>query len=240
MRSRILAGAVHLYTAIGGLLSFFALVAISERRFDAAFVLLCVAYIVDSTDGMLARRVGVKTVLPQIDGETLDLIIDFSTYVVLPVFLMWNADLLPAPRGVWASVILLSGYYDFSRLHPLKAHGFYNNLPTAWNYLALYLYYLRPGRGVTAVIIAVVCALVALPLGYICLSRMRHLAWLTRSLVTGWILIFLLVATGAVRDPGLWLKVSLVFPLYYVGASWWLYARYRRGRLPLEVAATDA
>src|SRR6266481_6216127 len=106
------AAAVHLYTAAGGVMAFFALVETAAGRFERALLLLAVAFVVDGTDGFMARRLQVKRWLPTISGEALDLVIDFITYAVAPLFLLWSAGLLPQPAWLWATVILVAAHYD--------------------------------------------------------------------------------------------------------------------------------
>ena len=67
----------------------------APRRFARSFVLMLVATLVDATDGTLARRIGVKKVLPEFDGRKLDDLTDFLTYTFLPLLLIWRAELLP-------------------------------------------------------------------------------------------------------------------------------------------------
>ena len=49
------------------------------------------ATFVDATDGVLARRARVKEALPGFDGARLDDIVDYLTYVFLPVLLLYHA-----------------------------------------------------------------------------------------------------------------------------------------------------
>ena len=79
--------AVHLYTASGALLAFAALLAIPTGDVRAAFLYLWIAVVVDATDGTLARRARVKEVLPHFDGAKLDDIVDYLTFVLVPVLL---------------------------------------------------------------------------------------------------------------------------------------------------------
>jgi phosphatidylserine synthase len=76
---------VHLYTASGALFAFFSLDLIIQDRYRAAFFWLALSAVVDATDGVLARRVGVAARLPWFDGDTLDNIVDYLTYVFVPV-----------------------------------------------------------------------------------------------------------------------------------------------------------
>ena len=67
----------------------------------ATFALMLVATLIDATDGFLARAVRVKEVLPGFDGRQLDYLTDFLTYVVLPLLLVWRAEILPAGWEAW-------------------------------------------------------------------------------------------------------------------------------------------
>src|SRR5262245_22775809 len=96
---RFMAWCVHLYTALGLVAA--ALIAVllvygGPEAFRWSFILMMVATLVDATDGTLARRVGVKKVLPHFDGRKLDDLTDFLTYTFLPLLLIWRAEVLPA------------------------------------------------------------------------------------------------------------------------------------------------
>ena len=66
----------------------------------ATFGLLVITMIIDGTDGILARRVRVRDVLPKFDGASLDNVIDVLTYGYIPIFIMATQNLLPHP-GRW-------------------------------------------------------------------------------------------------------------------------------------------
>ena len=97
IESRILLGwLVHLLTAAGAVLAFLALLAIQDREWRLALLWLMAALAIDSVDGTLARRLQVKARVPGIDGDTLDLIVDYLNYVFVPTVLIWRAELVPA------------------------------------------------------------------------------------------------------------------------------------------------
>jgi phosphatidylcholine synthase len=73
---RLRASAVHLYTASGAVLALLILVAAYNGRAVTALWLGLATLIVDSTDGLLARRFRVKELLPSFDGRRLDDIVD--------------------------------------------------------------------------------------------------------------------------------------------------------------------
>ncbi len=112
---RLAAWAVHLYTASGAVCAFFALEAASRGSLRAAFLWLAAQVAIDSSDGALARLVGVKAVLPDIDGNRLDDIVDYLAYVFVPAVIVVTAGVVPAPLGwVVAAAMLLSSAFGFS------------------------------------------------------------------------------------------------------------------------------
>src|SRR5215211_479978 len=106
------AWAVHLYTALGSVCGFGAVLATVQEDYRRAFLWMVAATIIDGTDGMLARAARVKERLPHFDGARLDDIVDYLTYVFVPVFLLYHAGRLPDGWGVAvAAVVLLSSTY---------------------------------------------------------------------------------------------------------------------------------
>ncbi|HYI42791.1 MAG TPA: CDP-alcohol phosphatidyltransferase family protein, partial [Sphingomicrobium sp.] len=107
---------MHLFTSIGIVVAFLALLAIESGDFREGLLWLVAALVIDGVDGSMARAARVRERLPRIDGEALDLIIDYITYVLLPVLLIWRGSYLPEP---WAlplcAAILSSSLYIFAR-----------------------------------------------------------------------------------------------------------------------------
>src|SRR5271165_5788239 len=72
---------VHVLTAAGAACALLALIAAAAGQWAVMFAWLGLALIVDAADGPLARRLEVARTLPRWSGETLDLVVDFTTYV---------------------------------------------------------------------------------------------------------------------------------------------------------------
>ena len=102
MRS-LMAYGVHLFTASGIIFAFLALAATVEGARFLAFVYLAIALFIDGIDGTLARAAQVKTRTPNVDGVTLDNVIDYVTYVTIPALMVWHWDLVPTGWGVAAA-----------------------------------------------------------------------------------------------------------------------------------------
>jgi phosphatidylcholine synthase len=88
LTARILAWAVHAYTASGTVLALAMTVAVVDGRYPAAFMLMVVATVVDASDGVLARLARVKDNTPDFDGGRLDDIVDYLTFVLVPALLI--------------------------------------------------------------------------------------------------------------------------------------------------------
>ncbi len=73
----VLAWGVHLFTAGGAVAGAAGLLAIADRDWDEAILWMLVALIVDSVDGVLAKKVGVARLIPGFDGRRLDDLVDF-------------------------------------------------------------------------------------------------------------------------------------------------------------------
>jgi phosphatidylcholine synthase len=98
-RQRVLAYAVHVYTASGVALAFIAAAELCAPapREQFVFALLFGAVLIDATDGFFARRWDVHRYAPRIDGRTIDDLVDYLTYTFIPLLLIWRAGWLPAP-----------------------------------------------------------------------------------------------------------------------------------------------
>src|ERR1044072_311203 len=88
-----LAFAVHIFTASGAALGLLALLAAVASNWPLMFAFLGVALLVDGIDGALARRLDVANRLPRWSGDTLDLVVDFTTYVFVPAYAVADGEL---------------------------------------------------------------------------------------------------------------------------------------------------
>jgi phosphatidylcholine synthase len=159
---RAAAWAVHLYTATGALTALAALIATTHGRISAAFGWLYLAVAIDASDGALARAARVKEVVPEFDGAKLDDIVDFLTFVLVPVFLMLQCGLLAGvPGALAASAAVLASAFRFCHASAKTADHFFTGFPSYWNVVALYLYVFDATPAASAALIAILAALVS-------------------------------------------------------------------------------
>ena len=222
----ILPWVAHLYTATGAVIALLATGITFAHNFRAAFIYLVVATFVDATDGVLARALKVKERLPNFDGARLDEIVDYLTYVFVPVLIVWQADLVPVAFPVCAAM-LISSAYGFGQANAKVNAGdhFFTGFPSYWNIVVIYLYVWKLAPIVNAVVLMVLVLLVFVPVRYVYPSRTRTLKVPTLVLGTIWALLVVWMIWRLPATDGPWMALSLIFPIYYVGLSLWLHAR---------------
>lgn len=139
------AAAVHLFTALGAVCALFAIHAVLDEKYEAAFVWLGIAFVIDGIDGTFARAVDVSRRLPDFSGEKLDLVVDYVTYVFVPALaLQLGGYLTGAWGGVLAGLILLSSLFHFSHLGSKTDDHCFVGFPAVWNVVAFYIFAFAP------------------------------------------------------------------------------------------------
>jgi phosphatidylcholine synthase len=217
---------VHAYTATSAVLAFLALRAAVAHDYRAAFLWLAVAVIVDATDGWLARVARVKERIPHFDGGRLDDIVDYLTFVFVPLFLLDHAERLPPSIG-WliASVPLLASGYGFSRDDAKTTDHYFTGFPSYWNIVALYMVALRTGPWVNAVWLLVLAVLIFVRIRYVYPSRTPTLRMFTLVFGGAWGIAMLAVIWLLPEPPLALVYGSLAFPVYYAALSLYLHGR---------------
>lgn len=186
-RRRVAAWSVHLFTASGGVFGLLSLYAIYRQQYIVAFWLMGAAIIVDSVDGILARRAQTKVAAPRIDGGLLDNILDYVNYVTVPAFFLLVANLLPPGWAfVGASVIMLASAYQFTQPEAKTEDHFFKGFPSYWNFIVFYLFFWQTPPWVNLVIVLILAVLVFVPIKYVYPSRLDYLThnrWLRRGML---------------------------------------------------------
>lgn len=223
----------HLYTALGAGTALGAVLALDAGDLRGSFLWLAVATLIDATDGVLARAVRVKERLPWFDGATLDNLVDFLTYVFVPALIVVKARLVPDGVAVPVALgMLVSSGYGFSRADAKVATTdyFFTGFPSYWNVVTLYLHAWHLPAAVNAGIVALLVALVFVPIRYVYPSRTITWRPLTLTLGVVWAVCTAVVAWQVPSPNRWWLWASMLFPVYYVALSLRLSAADRRGQ----------
>lgn len=212
--------AVHGYTAFGAVLGFVALTAAFRGDSATTFQMLAAAFVIDATDGTLARAARVKHVVPWIDGGLLDNLVDYLTYVVVPAAVMLQPGVLPAGLEWFSMSVLLASAYGFSRT---DAKGFvehyFQGFPSYWNVLVFYFVVLDTNPWVNIFFVAGFLAMVFVPMRWLYPSRMESGRMATVWLGVVWAVMAITLIIQ-LPEPSPWLAwASLFYPAYYAVAS---------------------
>lgn len=184
---RVAAFGVHVFTALGAVLGFLALIETSEHRWQAAFAWLGIALLVDGLDGPLARWLRVNEQLPRFSGDKLDLIIDYLTYVVVPAYMIYEAGLVPPGLTFVASaIVLLTSLFHFIDRKSKTPDGFFVGFPAIWNIVALYLLIFPFPMWLAFAVLVVLGLLTFVPLKWIHPIRVTRLRPLTLLIIGAW------------------------------------------------------
>ncbi len=185
----VFAWLVHMFTASGAVLALLALKAIEEEQWRLALLWLFVAIVVDGIDGWFARWARVKEQAPRIDGDTLDLVVDYLTYVFIPTVFIWRAGLVPPAIALWlAAAIQFSSLYLFARSDMKTGDNYFRGFPALWNLVAFYLFVLQAGTTAGAVVVILLVALTFAPVHFVHPFRVKDYGRWLPILATLWAL----------------------------------------------------
>jgi phosphatidylcholine synthase len=181
------AALVHVFTALGAVCALLATRALLERHWEEAFAWLGVALLIDGTDGTFARMTDVSGRLPRFSGERLDLIVDYLTYVFVPVLALLLAGYLPGFFGlVLASLILLSSLFHFSDTASKSEDYSFVGFPAIWNAVAFYIFALDMPAWAAAACVLTCVVLTFVPMHWAHPMRTPTLRLLTLAAVLLW------------------------------------------------------
>ena len=216
----ILAWGVHLYTALGASLGFQAMIAVFAQDYRAAFLYLALALAIDSSDGALARAAHVKKVLPWFDGELLDNIIDYFTYVVVPAAILVQPGILPPGTSFAALLVLIASAYGFCRTDAkgMMDH-YFQGFPSYWNVMVFYFVVLSTSPMLNLVVVLTCVVLVFSPTRWLYPSRMERMRAPTLVLGGVWAVMGLIVLVEMPEHSRVLAWLSLFYPIYYTVGS---------------------
>ncbi len=139
---KTLAWSVHLFTASGLVAGFMAILAINNLEWREAMLWLMLCLVIDGMDGTFARLLKVKEVLPHIDGKTIDYVIDFATYAIIPAYFFHEANLVEESwRLPCTSIILLVSAVYYGKDGMVSNDMYFIGFPVLWNMVVFFLFF---------------------------------------------------------------------------------------------------
>jgi phosphatidylcholine synthase len=218
MPPRVAGFLVHCFTACGAALGFAALLAAVGGQFSAMYAWLGAALAIDAADGALARRYRVEETAPHIDGVVLDLIVDFLTYVVVPLVALWRSGLLLPPLAVLVCCVVCAASALYFADRRIKTHDlWFRGFPAIWNVLIFYILVLRPGPLACALVIIGFACMMFAPVPFVHPMRVVRLRLVTITLTCMWCAAAIAAMVQGLPEAGFLSKaVLIVVGLYYI------------------------
>ncbi len=203
---------VHVFTACGAALALLALIFATGGHWTAMFFCLGLALVVDGVDGPLARSFDVAEVLSRWSGATLDLVVDFVTYVFVPAFAIAASGLLPDALAIPAGVVVtVSGALYFADREMKTDDNYFKGFPALWNVAAFYLYVLEPPPWLAAAAVAMLTALTFAPIRFVHPLRVKRLRIFNIALIVAWgVLALITLAKNLAPGPYITIPLAVI------------------------------
>jgi phosphatidylcholine synthase len=205
---------VHLYTSLGIVASFLALLSAVQGNLKQVVIILSIACFIDGTDGTLARSFKVKKWASGFDGRKLDDIVDYINYTFIPIFICYRFGLV---TEVWLPLlcfVMIASIYGFCQNAAKTEDGFFTGFPNYWNFLVVYFFLFKLPPTVNALILFVFASLIWVPIKYISLST-KPLRLITISMSVIYTVIMIPVLINFTNPNMTLVLLSLIGPVYY-------------------------
>ncbi len=217
---RALVFLVHIFTASGAGFALLALVAAIEWHWPQMFGWLAVALFVDGVDGMLARKLRAAEILPRYSGDTLDLVVDYLSYVLVPALAIATGAILPPSLEMAAAAaILISSAIYFADRQMKTENWYFRGFPAVWNLIAFYLFLLRPDPRIALAVVVAFVALTFLPVFFIHPLRVKRLRLLNIALASIWSGLAILTLWLDFSPPAFVIAALSVIGVYFLLAG---------------------
>lgn len=214
---KILAWSVHVFTSTGLLAGFMALLAIKDADWRGAMVWMLVSMVIDGVDGTFARLFRVKEVLPYMNGTTIDYVIDFATYAIIPAFFFYEAQLAPPALLLPCTfVILLVSAIYYGKEGMVSNDMFFVGFPVMWNMVVFYLFFVLKLPLLFNVLLVIILAVLHfIPIKFVYPSRALRQQKLTIAVSA-----LFLVSNGILlwqypNENPIWAILSVATVVYY-------------------------
>mgnify|MGYP001174787628 CR=1 FL=1 len=179
--------AVHAFTGSGAVLGFLAMVSILNNDQVGAFLFLGIAIAVDGIDGNIARKIGVEEKVPNLDGTTLDNIIDYFNYVINPALMIYYFNMVPSGfEIILPAIIIAVSLYTFINVNMKTDDYYFTGFPSLWNIVVLYFFILNTNVWINFVVIIILSVLTFVPWKYVHPFRVKSYRNLTIFFTIVW------------------------------------------------------
>ncbi len=216
----IQAWGIHLLTASGVLCGLMGLLFILDGSAKAALVWLILAFVIDGIDGPVARKVDCRLHVPNVDGNILDLVIDYVTCVVAPAVFLDKFNMVPKGFSLFAAgLIMVTSLYAFSRTDLMTADHYFRGWPAMWSLAINVMFVVKSKPVVNLVVVLVLCLFTCIDVKVPHPVRVHAMRSITLPVLAVWLAAMLYLTIAAPTAP-LWARaVELGGVAYFVWLS---------------------
>jgi phosphatidylcholine synthase len=218
IRQKTLAWSVHIFTSLGLLAGFMALLAVQAHDWRTAMFWLIAALVIDGIDGTFARLFRVKEVLPHVNGKLIDNLIDFITYALIPAYMFYEAGLVPeAWRLPLTFLILLISVLYYGREGMISTDNYFVGFPVMWNMVVFYYLFVLDASPVVYIGLTVFFAVIHfVPVKFAYPSR--NARFMVPTIIVSVIfMVTVMLLTYVYPERPVWLLVSAYATAIYYG-----------------------
>ncbi len=227
--ARMRAFCVHLLTASGTGIALIAMLEAVREHWAAMFGWLGLALLIDAIDGPLARRLDVGERLPNWSGETLDLVVDFVTYVFVPAYAITASGLLiPLAAPLLGFAIVVSGALYFADRRMKTDDNHFRGFPALWNAAAFYLFLLKPPAAIGSAALALLVVLSFVPIHVMHPVRTTRFRTFNLVLMVAWAALSIFAVLANFNVPAVVKFLLCAIALYIIFSDLILRALIRR------------
>lgn len=209
---------VHLLTASGAFWAFLSIIAAAEQNWVHMFAWLGLALFVDGIDGPIARRIDIKNVLPNWSGDMLDAIIDYSTYVLIPAFGLYQSGIIGRPWSFVAAgliVVTSAVYYADMRMKTKDNH--FRGFPVTWNMVVFTFFVVQPEDWAAFAFVVFCSVATFLPIKFLHPVRVARFRTFNLIVFAAWSVLGL-IAIGYAFEAPMWVRMGVLVTGLYLFA----------------------
>lgn len=208
---------VHAFTASGIVLAMLAAVAAWRADWQAFFLWLGLALVVDGVDGPMARKFSVESRLPSFSGASLDFVVDYVTYVFLPALAIVTGGFASTTvaLGLAGIIVFTSALYFADTRMKMKNNAF-RGFPCVWNGVVFLFFVFRPSPEIVAIVTVTLAVLTFVPVAFVHPVRVARWRPLTLAVTLAWFVFAGLSLAAPGLEPVFAVKIGLGLTTLYL------------------------
>ncbi|WP_024654014.1 phosphatidylcholine synthase [Borrelia persica] len=210
----LLAWLVHILTASGLAIGFYSIISIINTDYDLLLKLTIFGLLIDGIDGTLARKLKIKEIIPTINGELLDNIVDYINYTFIPTIFFYYGNFIQENYKIIICIgILLASAYQFSQSDAKTSDDYFKGFPSLWNFFIIFNLIFTMSQNTNLIMTSSCIALSFAPIKFIYPSKTKELKYITLPITIITALSVMLITFT--KLPEIYLSIGKILVISY-------------------------